>query len=273
VFARTGDVPPATDFYRPDVPGDYAFAGTTRAAHLIVRQSIAYPIDSTSDTLTIQAFTATIDDGRVLNFPAQTITGLTPATIYLVLWNLDTGAFEAVPAPAVDQVASDRYVIVREMTTANVDGTYPANPTAPGGDGGGGYGGGGCPVTSAQILLANEDRTGPGETIAAGDLEAGAWVWAQLESEAGTDKFGAYLVTFTRVFESDLVSVKGRPLTSPSHLWFEGDGWSRADVLGVPAGRGKVVALTVSEAHTYVVVAEDGSWHLSHNKLAQQNEA
>lgn len=272
VFARTGDVPPATDFYRPDVPGEYAFENDNRAAHLIVRQSVAYPLDSTSDTITTEAFTATIDNGDVLNFPAQTLAGLTASTTYLVLWNLDTSAFEAVPAPALEQVASDRYVIVREMTTANADGTYPTSPTAPGGDGGGGYGGGGCPVTTARILLANADRTGPGETIAAGDLEAGAWVWAQMEAEAGTDKFGAYLVTFARTFESDLFSVDGRPLTSPSHLWFEGDGWSRADAIGKPAGRGRVVALTVAQAHTYVIVADDGTWHLSHNKLASQPE-
>jgi hypothetical protein len=244
----------------------------TRAARLIVRQSVAYPIDSTADTFTIEAFTAAIDDGQVLNFPAQTISGLTPASTYLVLWNLDTAAFEAVPAPAIEQVASARYVIVREMTTANADGTYPSTPTAPGGDGGGGYGGGGCPITSARILLANADRTGPGETIAAGDIEAGAWVWAQIEAEAGTDRFGAYLVTFTRVFESELCAVEGCPLTSPSHLWWKDGGWSRADMLGKPAGQGKVVALTVSQAHTYVTVDDAGRWHLSHNKLAQQAE-
>ena len=269
----TGTSPPAITIPGPEEADDVAGSrDTERAAHLIVRQSVAYPLGSTSDSITIEAFTATIDDGRVLNFPAQTLTGLTASTTYLVLWNLDTSAFEAVPAPALEQVASDRYVIIREMTTANADGTYPTSPTAPGGDGGGGYGGGGCPIETARLLLANADRTVPGETIAAGDIAPGMWVWAQMEAEAGTDKFGAYRVTFARTFESDLFSVDGRPLTSPSHLWFEQDGWSRSDAIGKPAGRGRVVALTVADAHTYVIVGEDGTWHLSHNKLASQPE-
>jgi hypothetical protein len=156
------------------------------------------------------------------------------------------------------------------MTTQNADGTYPTQPPAPGGDGGGGYGGGGCPIVTARILLANKDRSGPGETIAAGDIEPGAWVWAQLEADAGSDRFGAYRVTFKRVFDSPLTSVGDRPLTSPSHLWWMAGGWMRSDAAGLPAGSGRVVALTVEDAHTYVLVATDGTWLLSHNKVAQQ---
>lgn len=59
----------------------------------------------------------------------------------------------------------------------------------------------------------NAARTGPGDTIAAGDIEAGAWVWSKHET---TGVWGAYLVTFTRVFTSDLCAVGDRPLTSPS---------------------------------------------------------
>lgn len=238
---------------------------TVRAAYYIVRQSVAYPLDSDSDSITIVAFDATIDDGRMLSFPAQEIDGLTPGTTYLVLWDLTAMTFVAVPAPALNESASSNYVIVRQMTTQNVDGTYPSEPTAPGGDGGGGVGGGGCPVVTARILLANADRTGPGGTIAAGDLEAGAWVWTQHET---TREWGAYRVTATRVFDSPLYAVGDRPLTSPSHLWGVDGGWSRSDVLGKPAGTGKVVALSVAEARTYVIVDPDGALLLSHNKQA-----
>jgi hypothetical protein len=243
-----------------------------RAAYLIIRSSEAYPLDSTIDTITVKAFDATIDDGRVLSFPAQTITGLDDGSTYVVLWDLTAQAFIAVSAPALNEVASPNYVVVREFTTQNEDGTYPPDPTAPGGDGGGGYGGGGCPVVSERILLASADRTGPGDTIAAGDIQAGDWVWAQLEDEAGSDRFGAYRVTMSRVFESELCSVAGRPLTSPSHLWWD-RGWIRSDALGAPAGRGKVVALSVAKAQTYVLVDDGGRWHLSHNKRATQNDA
>jgi len=269
VFARTGTLPPVPGVDRPDVPGNYSLPPSTRAAHLIVRQSVAYPVDSDDTTITIEAFEATIDDGRVLTFPAQTITGLTAASTYLVLWDLDNSTFAAVSSPALNEVASDRYVIIRETTTSNADGTYPTYPTAPGGDNGGGYGGGGCPIITARILLANADRTGPGETIEAGKIEAGMWVWSQREADLGTGKWGAYLVTFTRVFDSPLYAVGNRPLTSPSHLWWD-QGWSRSDVLGNPAGSGRVVALTVADAATYVLVDDAGRRLISHNKLAQE---
>lgn len=264
-LGAVGAPPPTPDL---SVPPSYP-VDASRAAHLIVRQSVAYPLDSTADTITIQAFEATIDDGRVLTFPAQTITGLTAASTYIVLWDLSAETFVAVPAPALTESASSNFVIIRQMTTSNADGTYPSEPTAPGGDGGGGFGGGGCPIVTARILLANAARTGPGTTIAAGEIEAGAWVWAQLEDEAGSTRWGAYRVTFVRVFESPLCRVGDRPLTSPSHLWWIDGGWSRADAIGAPAGSGRVVALTVAEAHTYALVDEAGNRLLSHNKTAQ----
>ncbi len=262
-LGKTGNAPPTPDL---SVPPSFPVA-TARAAYLIVRQSVAYPLDSTATTVTIAAFDATIDDGRVLSFPAQTITGLAAGNTYIVLWDLTAQAFIAVSAPALTESASNNYVIIRQMTTQNEDGTYPTEPTAPGGDGGGGYGGGGCPIVTARILLANADRTGPGDTIAAGDIEAGAWVWSRHET---TGAWGAYLVTFTRVFTSDLCAVGDRPLTSPSHLWWDQGGWVRSDVTGTPAGTGRVVALTVAGAHTYVLVSDSGEQLLSHNKLAQE---
>lgn len=101
----------------------------------------------------------------------------------------------------------------------------------------------------------------------------GHWVWSQREAEAGSPTWGAFLVTFTRVFESDLYQVDGKPMSSPSHLWWTAEGWARSDVLGIPAGRGKVVALTVAEAHTYALVDDRGQRLLSHNKLPTQNQA
>lgn len=268
-LGQVGTAPPTpalggTEGYDTAVPS----MPPPRAAHLITRQSVAYPVDSTADSITIKAFEATIDDGRVLTFPSQTIGGLDDASTYLVLWDLDASTFVAVPAPALTEVASDRYVIVREMTTANADGTYPTTPTAPGGDGGGGYGGGGCPIVTAGILLANAARTGPGDTIEAGRIEAGMWVWAQREREAGSDRWGAYQVTFARTFASPLCAVGARPLTSPSHLWWDA-GWVRSDTIGTAAGEGKVVALTVADAATYVLVDDAGRWWLSHNKRAE----
>ncbi|KQM92236.1 hypothetical protein ASE70_15085 [Sphingomonas sp. Leaf22] len=245
--------------------------GTARAAYLIIRQTVAYPVNSDDTTISIQAFDATIDDGRTLNLPAQTIGGLTPASTYMVLWDLQAEQFVAVSSPALTEAGSTRYVIIREWTTANADGTFPSTPTPPAGDGGGGYGGGGCPIITARILLANATRTGPGSTIEAGRIEAGMWVWAQREAEAGSAAWGAYQVTMARTFPSPLCAVAGRPLTSPSHLWWD-RGWVRSETIGQPAGDGKVVALTVAAAATYVLIGDDGHWWLSHNKRADANE-
>ncbi|WP_200913202.1 phage tail protein [Sphingomonas sp. Leaf10] len=272
-LGRTGTAPPTpalggTEAYDAAVPS----SAPPRAAYLIIRQSVAYPVDGDDTTITIEAFNATIDDGRTLSFPAQTISGVDPASTYMVLWDFEAEAFVAVSSPALAEVASTRYVIVREWTTANADGTFPPTTTPPGGDGGGGYGGGGCPIVTARILLANADRTGPGDTIEAGRIEAGMWVWAQREGEAGTPAWGAYQVTMARTFASPLCAVAGRPLTSPSHLWWD-RGWVRSATIGTPAGDGKVVALTVSTAATYVLVGDDGRWWLSHNKRADAAEA
>jgi hypothetical protein len=70
----------------------------------------------------------------------------------------------------------------------------PGTTTGGGGGGGGGTGGGGgedtwtppggstnCPEVNVPILLANETHTGPGETILAGDLRPGMFVWTQHE--------------------------------------------------------------------------------------------
>lgn len=269
-LGKTGKAPPTPDL---TVPPSYP-VDPTRAAYLIVRQSVAYPVTSTATTIAIQAFDVTIDDGRTLSFPAQTITGLTAASVYVVLWDLVASTFVAVNSPALSEVASNAFVVVRETTTQNADGTYPSTPTPPGGDGGGGYGGGGCPVPEARVLLANDDRTGPGETIAMGDLRADMAVWSAHET---TGAWGAWEVERTWRFDSPLFVAGGLPITSPSHLWAVDPespalGWERMDVRGCEVGRGDVIGVTVREAHTYVLVGEDGRWLLSHNKRADAPE-
>ena len=145
-LGQTGVAPPTPAIRSTsDLDGVAAPVGTARAAYQIIAQSVPYPVTSTSESIAIQAFSGTLDDGRVVSFAAATLTGLIPATGYVVLRNLSTLAYSAVPAPAIDQVASSANVIVRYVTTADTDGTYPPETTPPGGDGGGGYGGGRYP--------------------------------------------------------------------------------------------------------------------------------
>jgi len=141
-LGKTGNAPPTPDL---SVPPAYPIE-TTRAAYQILEatQSVAYPVTSTSTTVSVAAFEGTIDDGRRLSFPSYQATGLAESTTYIVLWNIAAASY-SVPtvANAYAQIASPEYVIVRYISTSAADGTYPSQPTAPGGDGGGGYGGGG----------------------------------------------------------------------------------------------------------------------------------
>jgi hypothetical protein len=116
------------------------------AATQIVRASVQFPVTGSTDTtITVQAFNAALSDGTTsYDFPAATLTGLTAATSYLVIYDRSAGSYAAYPEPAVGpEVVDPDNVIVRSFRTTNADGTLPPSDPPPAGDGGGGYGGGG----------------------------------------------------------------------------------------------------------------------------------
>ena len=135
-LGRTGNAPPTPDL---SIPIAYPI-DQPRAAYRIISQTVTYPATSDTDSISIAAFSAVIDDGRTIALPSGTIEGLAAGTEYVVLWSLSAQAYSAMPSPAIEALASPDYVLVRYVTTQNVDGTYPGTPTAPGGDGGGGGG-------------------------------------------------------------------------------------------------------------------------------------
>lgn len=57
-----------------------------RGAYSIRYRSVPYPVTAGDTFLAIAAFTGTLDDGRTIDFPADTIGGLAPGTLYAVLW-------------------------------------------------------------------------------------------------------------------------------------------------------------------------------------------
>jgi len=131
-------VPPTS----PGLPANlWAPDVAPRAAYRIVSQTVPYPVTSDDDSISITAFSAVLDDGRAIAFSAGTIGSLTGGTEYVVLWSLTSSTYSAALSPAIDALASSDNVLIRYVTTQNVDGTYPPAPTAPGGDGGGGGGG------------------------------------------------------------------------------------------------------------------------------------
>lgn len=116
-----------------------AVSSDPRAARQIITSTVPYPVSTDQTSATIVAFDATLDDGRLISFPAATITDLTPATPYAILWDLTTEIYLAVERPANVELSDSNNVIIRYVATQDVGGTYPPAPTPPGGDQGGGY--------------------------------------------------------------------------------------------------------------------------------------
>jgi hypothetical protein len=147
--------------------------------------------------------------------------------------------------------------------------SYGGGGSDGGGGGGSGGGGGACPVPETPILLANSERTGPGETKMAGDLKPGQdWVWTQHET---TMEWGAYRVIYARVVRDVVVheiDIDGNKLTASwDHPVWINDRWTNVCELADTCGRADVVQITIDDAHTYI-----SNGILSHNKLVNQQQ-
>lgn len=135
-----------------------------------------------------------------------------------------------------------------------------------GGTGGGGGGGGGgyCPHVDTMVLLANDAKDGPGGQKRAGDMAAGDYVWTQHEK---TMAWGAYPVTDVAIVDcEDMYFVQlgnGIHCSSDHQIWLSA--WVKASEIGVKSDPGKVVAMNVDDAHTYVT-----NGVLSHNASSKQ---
>ncbi|MAC12970.1 MAG: hypothetical protein CMN74_12300 [Sphingorhabdus sp.] len=125
-------------------------AAPDTAARVIVSKSVAFPVTTDQTSATIAAFSATLDNGQQIDFPAGSITGLTESTSYVILWSITGQSYSAALMPALAELAAPDNVIIRYAVTQAADGTYPPAQTPPGGDGGGGYGGGSYQENTVQ---------------------------------------------------------------------------------------------------------------------------
>jgi len=89
----------------------------------------AFPITPGDGEIVIVAFTGTIEDGRTISFPAETITGLAQLTLYSLFWDLATEEYIADEHPALAFLESDRYVFLGSAATSDgVDYPTPVDP-------------------------------------------------------------------------------------------------------------------------------------------------
>ena len=117
----------------PVVAGSLAVA---RSAYQITGLDPEFPVSSDQTHLIIAAFAATIDDGRTMQFPAGTISGLTASTKYSVFWRVSTSTYEAAPYPALAQKASSDLVFIENHSTLDAFGVAPPATSPPPGYGG-----------------------------------------------------------------------------------------------------------------------------------------
>lgn len=143
----------------------------------------------------------------------------------------------------------------------------PVDPPEPPDIGGGGVF---CVTDDTPILLANDDRSGPGEEAPAASFTTKTWVWTRHEA---TGEWGAFPVARVEFADEPVLRCfEGgwrEPIRATGSHPFEtapGAGpwaWVCASDIGEPAGMARVAKIEVEGAHTYI-----SAGILSHNKRA-----
>lgn len=134
----TGVAPP------PSVPGTPPVRyGTARMPSYRTTLDGSQPVAFTTQTtpgatdtsIDIVAHKAWFSDSPPVSFAAGTVSGLAPATAYGIFGN-ESGVYEAEASPALAHQSDPNWILIGFQSTANVGGTFPDNPTPPGGWGG-----------------------------------------------------------------------------------------------------------------------------------------
>lgn len=118
----------------PVTAGNFSLTGGTGARRPVGR-SVTYPTSATSDTITVQAFSAYMQDGSTIQVPAASVSGLSASTSYGVFWKEGLG-FEVEPDPAPNHMTSGSWLFIGWQTTSDAAGDFPTRPKPPGGWGG-----------------------------------------------------------------------------------------------------------------------------------------
>ena len=130
-LGRTGVAPPTPAIGQTSEERDLIAANAlnTRGAYAIKISTPANPITPGDGQVAIVAFTGTLDDGRVISFPAETNTTLAQSTFYRIFWDLIEEEYIYEPANPAPQMESDRFVFLMSVFTS--DGTSFPTPDPP----------------------------------------------------------------------------------------------------------------------------------------------
>lgn len=113
------------------------FGVSQQGVHTLRSRTVAYPVTSDDDSITVAAFSGVLDDGRTISFPAAEIAALSSGTTYGVFWDIAGASYHVEASPAATAMASNAYVFLNWSTTSD-GGSYPEGPTPPPGWGGDG---------------------------------------------------------------------------------------------------------------------------------------
>jgi len=103
-----------------------------QGAYTVLQFTPGFPITPGDGQVVIVAFDGLIDDGRLISFPAETITGLDQSTAYRLLWDLVAEEYLVIEGNATVEREDSRYVDVSGFFTS--DGTtFPTPDTPPDG--------------------------------------------------------------------------------------------------------------------------------------------
>jgi hypothetical protein len=143
-LGETGTPPPTPAIGQTGEERDAVIAAALeppRAAHEVVGYDPPdWPLTSDDASITIAAFDGTLDNGDVVSFAGDTITGLDPLSKYGVFFDLIALTYSAALQPATAERADSDLAFLGWQSTSDGGGTYPSAPTpVPGAGGGGGY--------------------------------------------------------------------------------------------------------------------------------------
>lgn len=113
-------------------------AAVPRGAYTIAARSPSYPVTASQTTITIAAFSATLDDGSTFNAPAGTVTGQAAGAQVVLFAVRATGAYFAVASPGLAAIADPANVLIEYVNMQAADGTYSGGTAPPSSYGGGG---------------------------------------------------------------------------------------------------------------------------------------